>query len=39
VTEGHARLVQEQFGRSAADYVASTGHASGADLDTLVAWG
>jgi ubiquinone/menaquinone biosynthesis C-methylase UbiE len=35
----HTRLVQEQFGRSAADYVASGGHAGGDDLERLVAWG
>jgi ubiquinone/menaquinone biosynthesis C-methylase UbiE len=35
----HARRVQEQFGGSAAAYVASAGHAAGDDLDTLVAWG
>jgi len=34
-----ARRVQEQFGGSAAAYVASPGHAAGDDLDTLVAWG
>jgi ubiquinone/menaquinone biosynthesis C-methylase UbiE len=33
------RRVQEQFGRAAADYVASAGHAGGDDLETLAAWG
>ena len=31
--------VREQFGASAAAYVQSPGHASGPDLDALVAWG
>jgi SAM-dependent methyltransferase len=39
MTDGHARLVQQQFGPSAAAYVASAGHAAGDDLDLLVAWG
>jgi SAM-dependent methyltransferase len=39
MSEAHARLVQQQFGPSAADYVASAGHAGGEDLDLLVAWG
>jgi SAM-dependent methyltransferase len=39
VTDAHARLVQRQFGPSAADYVASSGHAGGLDLETLVGWG
>lgn len=39
MTDTHARLVQQQFGPSAADYVASSGHASGPDLETLVGWG
>lgn len=39
MTEAHARLVQQQFGPSAAAYVASPGHAGGEDLETLVAWG
>lgn len=39
MTDAHARLVQGQFGPSAADYVASSGHAGGADLETLAGWG
>jgi ubiquinone/menaquinone biosynthesis C-methylase UbiE len=39
MSTAHRRLVQEQFGRSAADYVASAGHAGGDDLERLVAWG
>jgi SAM-dependent methyltransferase len=39
MTDAHAQLVQRQFGPSAADYVASSGHAAGPDLETLVAWG
>jgi ubiquinone/menaquinone biosynthesis C-methylase UbiE len=39
VTDAHTRRVQEQFGRAAAEYVASTGHAGGEDLETLLAWG
>jgi SAM-dependent methyltransferase len=39
VSDAHARLVQQQFGPSAADYVASSGHAGGVDLETLVGWG
>jgi SAM-dependent methyltransferase len=39
VTETHARLVQQQFGRSAAAYVTSAGHAGGDDLERLLAWG
>jgi SAM-dependent methyltransferase len=35
---GQARRVQAQFGASAADYVTSTGHAGGEDLERLVAW-
>jgi SAM-dependent methyltransferase len=34
-----ARRIQEQFGGSAAAYVASPGHAGGEDLERLVAWG
>jgi SAM-dependent methyltransferase len=34
-----ARRIQEQFGGSAAAYVASAGHAGGEDLDTLLRWG
>ena len=33
------RRIQEQFGGSAAAYVASAGHAGGDDLETLLAWG
>ena len=36
---GHKAQVQAQFGRSAQDYVTSSGHAGGADLDRLVSWG
>jgi ubiquinone/menaquinone biosynthesis C-methylase UbiE len=39
VSEAHARRVQAQFGGSAAAYVASAGHATGEDLDRLLAWG
>jgi ubiquinone/menaquinone biosynthesis C-methylase UbiE len=39
VSDPQARRVQEQFGRAAADYVASAGHAGGEDLETLLAWG
>jgi SAM-dependent methyltransferase len=39
VTDGARRRIQEQFGASAAAYVASPGHAAGDDLDTLIAWG
>jgi SAM-dependent methyltransferase len=34
-----SRRVQEQFGASAAAYVASPGHAGGDDLEQLAAWG
>jgi SAM-dependent methyltransferase len=34
-----ARRIQEQFGGSAAAYVASAGHAGGDDLETLLTWG
>jgi ubiquinone/menaquinone biosynthesis C-methylase UbiE len=37
-TEQKSR-VQAQFGGSAEAYVQSAGHAGGADLDTIVAWG
>jgi SAM-dependent methyltransferase len=33
-----ARKVQAQFGPTAADYVASPGHAAGDDLERLVSW-
>lgn len=39
MTEGHKARVQAQFGPSADAYVLSPGHAGGADLDVLVAWG
>jgi ubiquinone/menaquinone biosynthesis C-methylase UbiE len=39
VSEEHGRRVQEQFGPSAAAYVASPGHAAGDDLERLLAWG
>src|SRR5690242_15401495 len=37
-TTAHKARVREQFGASAAAYVASPGHATGADLAQLVAW-
>jgi ubiquinone/menaquinone biosynthesis C-methylase UbiE len=39
MTEAHKARVQAQFGGSADAYLRSPGHAGGADLDTLVAWG
>ena len=39
MSEGHQARVQAQFGVSAQDYVTSAGHAGGADLERLVAWG
>ena len=39
MSEAHKARVQAQFGGSAEAYVQSPGHAGGADLDTLVAWG
>lgn len=39
MSEAHKARVQAQFGGSADAYVQSPGHAGGADLDTLVAWG
>ena len=39
MSESHKAQVQVQFGASAHDYVTSAGHAGGADLDQLVAWG
>lgn len=39
MTEAHKARVQAQFGGSAEAYVRSPGHAAGADLDRLVAWG
>ena len=39
MSESHKAQVQAQFGASAHDYVTSAGHAGGADLEQLVAWG
>jgi SAM-dependent methyltransferase len=39
VSESQQARVQAQFGPSAAAYVASPGHASGPDLEWLLAWG
>ena len=39
MSEAQNRLVQTQFGATAAAYVASGGHAAGEDLERLVAWG
>lgn len=39
MSEPHAHRVREQFGPSAAAYVASPGHAAGEDLERLLAWG
>jgi ubiquinone/menaquinone biosynthesis C-methylase UbiE len=39
VTDSQAKKVQAQFGAVAAAYVTSAGHASGDDLDRLLAWG
>lgn len=39
MSDTQTRRVQEQFGRAAADYVTSAGHAGGEDLETLLAWG
>jgi ubiquinone/menaquinone biosynthesis C-methylase UbiE len=39
VSDSQKAQVQAQFGPSAQDYVTSTGHAAGADLERLVAWG
>ncbi|HKZ07313.1 MAG TPA: class I SAM-dependent methyltransferase [Methylomirabilota bacterium] len=39
MSEAHKARVQAQFGGSAEAYVQSPGHAGGADLETLVAWG
>ena len=39
MSEAHKARVQAQFGGSAEAYVRSPGHAGGADLDALVAWG
>ena len=39
MTWAHERRVQQQFGPSAAAYVASPSHAGGDDLERLLAWG
>ena len=39
MSDSQKAQVQAQFGPSAQDYVTSTGHAAGADLERLVAWG
>jgi SAM-dependent methyltransferase len=39
MTGAHERRVQQQFGASAAAYVASPTHAGGDDLERLLAWG
>jgi len=39
VSDSQKAQVQAQFGPSAQDYVTSAGHAAGADLERLVAWG
>ncbi len=39
MTEAHKAHVQSQFGRAAEDCITSPGHAGGADLDRLLAWG
>lgn len=39
MSDPHKARVQAQFGGSAEAYVQSPGHAAGADLDTLIAWG
>lgn len=39
MSETQRARVQAQFGRRAAAYVASPGHAGGPDLEQLVAWG
>lgn len=39
MSDAHKARVQAQFGGSAEAYVRSPGHAGGADLDALVAWG
>lgn len=39
MTEAQNRLVRSQFGATAAAYVASAGHATGDDLERLLAWG
>jgi ubiquinone/menaquinone biosynthesis C-methylase UbiE len=39
MSDSQQARVQAQFGPSAAAYVASTGHAAGADLEWLLAWG
>jgi ubiquinone/menaquinone biosynthesis C-methylase UbiE len=39
MSRSQTQRVQEQFGPSAAAYVASPGHAGGEDLEQLLAWG
>jgi len=39
VSERHKAQVRAQFGPSAAAYVTSAGHATGPDLEQLLAWG
>lgn len=39
MSEAQNRLVQSQFGATAAAYVASPGHAAGEDMERLLAWG
>jgi ubiquinone/menaquinone biosynthesis C-methylase UbiE len=39
MSEAQTRRVQAQFGATPQAYVASVGHAGGADLETLLAWG
>lgn len=39
MSDTHAERLQAQFGAVAAAYVTSAGHASGEDLDRLLAWG
>ena len=39
MSDGQTSRIQAQFGASAAAYVTSAGHASGEDLERLVAWG
>lgn len=39
MSEAQNRLVQAQFGATAAAYVSSAGHAAGEDLELLLTWG
>ena len=39
MSDSQTRRVQEQFGASAPAYVTSAGHATGTDLERLLAWG